>query len=83
MQDRILSYINDDLLMDQDARVGPEDELLLDNLLDSMDVVRLVTFIDVELGLEVPPEDITIDNFRTAGAIAGYLVQLKGDQGAA
>ena len=83
MQDRILSYINDDLLMDHDAHVGPEDELLLDNLLDSMDVVRLVTFIDVELGLEVPPEDITIDNFRTAGAIAGYLAQLKGDQGAA
>ena len=83
MQDRILNYINDDLLMDQDTRVGAEDELLLDNLLDSMDVVRLVTFIDVELGVEVPPEEITIENFRTAATIAGYLAQLKGDQGVA
>ena len=77
MQDQLLNYINDEILLEKGSSAGPEDELLLDNLLDSMDVVRLVTYIDMEMGIQVPPEQVTIENFRTVSTLAGYLSGLE------
>ncbi|MEO0422002.1 MAG: acyl carrier protein [Pseudomonadota bacterium] len=79
MRQQVIDFINDDLLADQDdVTIGGDDELLVDGYLDSLGVMRLVTFIDSELGLAVPPQDITIENFRSVDVLVAYLEARQG-----
>ena len=74
----IRDFILDDLLMGQhDGDLDADTNLLLTGLVDSLGVMRMMMFIDEELGVQVPPTDITIDNFRTIGTIADYLARQK------
>lgn len=55
------------------SAVGPDDDLLASGLLDSLGVMQLVWFIEREFGLEVPPEDVTIEHFQSISHIADYI----------
>ena len=50
-----------------------DDDLLSEDLLDSMGIMRLIGFIDETIGFAVPPEDVTIENFLTVNDISQYL----------
>lgn len=41
-------------------------------LIDSLNVVELVTFVEEEIGRPIPPADITLDNFDSIARIARY-----------
>ncbi|QIE47929.1 acyl carrier protein (plasmid) [Pseudohalocynthiibacter aestuariivivens] len=51
------------------------DELLLSGLLDSLSVMRLVAFLEMEFGITIPPEDITVTNLASVDAMAAYLAR--------
>ena len=72
---RILTqFISEELLEHRNGlELQGDDELLISGLIDSLGVMRLLTFIEEELDVEVPPEDVTIDNFRTISVISDYL----------
>ncbi|MDX1784495.1 phosphopantetheine-binding protein [Roseovarius sp. ZX-A-9] len=53
------------------------DELLLSGLLDSLSVMRLVAFLEMEFGITIPPEDITVTNLASIDAMAAYLAREK------
>ena len=77
-QELIRDFILEDLLLGQhDGDLDEETNLLLTGLVDSLGVMRMMMFIDDELDVQVPPADITIDNFRTIGTIANYLARQK------
>ncbi|MGQ0603040.1 MAG: acyl carrier protein [Anaerolineales bacterium] len=73
LKDVLRRYIRDDLLMGQNLVVNDDDDLLLSGLVDSLGVVRLVTFIETEFNTVVPPEDVVLENFQTLNAMAEYL----------
>ncbi len=74
LENLITTYINGALLEPEDAgAVDADTELLLDGFVDSISVVHLVNFVAEELGYEVPPEDVTIENFGTARLLSAYL----------
>ena len=67
-------YISDELLSGRVAEgVAEDDDLLGSGLLDSLSVMLLVFFIEQEFGIEVPPEDVTIENFQTVARLGAYL----------
>lgn len=59
------------------AGPGDDEDLLLSGLIDSLGVVRLIAFIEAEMGIRVPPEDVTIENFLTLQAMSDYLERAK------
>lgn len=70
----LTTFISDDLLQrGPDGPVGASDDLLFSGLLDSIAVMRLVGFIETDLGASIPPEDVTLENFASIDAIARYL----------
>ena len=72
--DKILSFINDEMLdSDSSDQVKADDDLLSDGLLDSISVMRLIAFIEEDLSIKIPPKDLTIDNFISVEAISNYL----------
>lgn len=75
MKERLIRYISEELLGQPEGAadgIAP-DEDLLGGRVDSLGIMSLVFFIEQELGIRVPPEDVTIENFRTVETIDAYL----------
>ena len=70
---QILEYIQDELLDDIDD-LAADDNLLADGMVDSLGMMRLTAFIEERFSIAVPPEDFTIENFRTVEVLERYLL---------
>ena len=55
------------------AELSPDDNLLEESLVDSLGIMRLISFIEKEFGCAIPSEDVVVENFVTVNAIIGYL----------
>ena len=65
-------YISQQLLDGYD-HLDVEENLLTTGMIDSHGIMRLVVYIEETFGLQVPPIDITLENFRTISLIADYI----------
>lgn len=71
-QEILKKFISEDLLNNR-QQVEADDDLLGEEIIDSMGVMRLVAFVEEAFACKVPQSDITITNFRTIKAIDVYL----------
>ena len=76
MKEKIRDYIRYNLL-ETDIELKFEDDLLNTGLVDSIGVVKLIAYIKEEFSLEVPPEEMVIENFVTIDAIDAFLSTLQ------
>ncbi len=53
--------------------IQDDTELLISGILDSLDVIRIASTIEQSLNVEVPPIDITIENFESISTIFDYM----------
>ena len=51
-------------------------ELIDDGILDSLDIVTIVTEIDSEFGVTIPAEEIIPENFNSADALMELITRL-------
>lgn len=70
---RIMDYVSAELLVDPELGLDEHEEILTTGRIDSMSVMRLVSFIKDEFSITIPNEDLVIDNFRSVDAIDAYL----------
>lgn len=74
VEGELLKFVASELLRDPPAvPLQAEDDLLGSGLVDSLGVVRIVTFLEKQYGVTVPPEDVRIEHFLTVRQIASYL----------
>lgn len=73
MKERLARYIATDILNESDRVIGDDEDLLASGLLDSLSVMSVIHFIEQDLGIDVPAEDVTIENFVSLRAIDAYL----------
>jgi acyl carrier protein len=52
------------------------EDLVDDGILDSLDIVTLVTEIDAEFGVTIPAEEIIPENFNSARALMELITRL-------
>lgn len=71
IEDRVLTFLQRELLH-AGVAVDRDTDLLSGELLDSMSVLRLTTFVGEAFQIDIQP-DYFIDNFRSVGAIAAYV----------
>ncbi|MEL6160322.1 MAG: acyl carrier protein [Cyanobacteria bacterium J06627_32] len=71
-QEILKQFVSEDLLNNR-QQVEVDDDLLGEEIIDSMGVMRLVAFVEERFACKVPQSDITIINFRTIKAIDDYL----------
>lgn len=69
--DELTRFVSEEIL--EGRAVSPEEDLLLTGLVDSIGIMSLVVHIETSLGIEVPPEDIIIENFASIRDIDRYL----------
>ena len=78
IQDKLIGFITAELLLDENYELGPDDELLLDGLIDSIGATRLVVFVETTWALSVAAQDVTVENFGSVDQIARYISDLNG-----
>ena len=59
-----------------DVDFETNDALIDDGVLDSLDIVSIISEISAELDLTVPPEEIVPENFNSAAALVELLERL-------
>lgn len=70
----VLQTVNSDIKND-------DTDLLAAGLLDSFDIVNLVSQLEETFGVEIDPADIVPENFRTISAIAGLMEHSASSEG--
>ena len=75
--DSIRSIIRDEILNDPDLKIEADQDLLLSEILNSLSVTLLITRLENSCNVEIPPEDVTLDNFGTLERIAAYVQTLR------
>jgi acyl carrier protein len=78
-QDRVRSFIIDELRFRGSAKDLKNDYPLLEKeVLDSMGIFQVVSFLESEFGIEVGDEDLVPDNFGTIDLIAALVESKQG-----
>lgn len=71
--DTMRQFVLNDILKTPDIELADGQDLLLSGLLDSISVIRLVSFIEESAAISVPPEDLLPENFSSLESIQRYL----------
>jgi acyl carrier protein len=72
--EKLNEYIVSQLLVEKGLdQIADDEDLLISGLIDSLGVVRLLTYLEQSLQVTIPPEDVTLENFQTIGNIVSYL----------
>lgn len=72
-EQKIHDFIAQELLNTAETTIGYDEDLLMTGLVDSLGVMRLVAFVAETSGKEVPPLDVTLENFGTINQISTYI----------
>lgn len=74
MEETIIQYIIEEFHSgDTNLEISPADDLLGSGLVESMSMMRLITFIEEKYEFKVSPQDMTIENFMTVAAMVDYV----------
>ena len=78
MKEKIKNYILSELLDNKsDMILATNDDILSNGMIDSIEVIQLITFIEDSFEIKIPPEDMIIENFITVDAIENYIINRK------
>jgi len=70
----IRQFLVEDVFYDQDLKnLGPEDSLMARGLLDSMSILKTVTFCEEQFGITIPDEEVLPEHFESVRAIAALV----------
>lgn len=74
MKKIIRDYILKELLSNEsDLKLSTNEDILSNGMIDSMGVMQLIAFIENSFEIQIPPEDMVIENFITIDAIENYI----------
>jgi acyl carrier protein len=77
IETRIFEFMQRELLSPE-MRVERDDELLSGEMLDSIGVLRLATFVQEEFRFKMQPAEFVIENFQSVAALAEYVCRAAG-----
>ena len=72
-RDKLLSYINSELLTDPTRQAVPDTPLFEDGWIDSLRILKLIAYVELMIGRNIPDDEIVMKNFQTATVIAEHF----------
>jgi acyl carrier protein len=75
----IRDFLIQDVLYDRDLRDLSLDENLIEKgLLDSLSILKVVTFCEEQFGVTIPDQDVVPDNLESVRAMAALVERARG-----
>ena len=71
----LLDFVKEELLRGRKADLSADDDLLSTGIIDSLGILRLVSFIEEQFGIQVPDQDVIYENFKSIKILVDYLKQ--------
>jgi acyl carrier protein len=78
IQDKLIKYLESQVLFDRETTTVEAGEPLFDGLLDSLDTLRLVVFIEEQFQVHVEDGEMSPDNFESVRRIAEFIRRKSG-----
>ena len=69
----IINFIKEDLLDDPDKELDLETSLFEERLLDSLNLITLITHLEKTYGIKITPAEVNIDNLDSVGKMLAFL----------
>ena len=73
MKQKILTYIQEEIINDVSLSLSTDNDLLNSGILDSISIMKLVAFLEMTFNIKIPNEDLLIENFVSIDAIIAFL----------
>jgi len=74
----IRQFLVEDVFYDKNlSGLGADDSLFAKGLLDSMSILKTVTFCEEQFGITIPDEEVLPDNFESVRAIAKLVDRVR------
>ena len=78
MKEEIIGFITDNLIYSSNLEtINADDNLLETGLIDSISLIKLVSFIEETYHFKVKPEDMVIEYFQSVNALVNYINTVK------
>lgn len=61
----------------QIANLRDDDNLFESGLVNSLFAVQLMTFLEKKFGIEIGPDDLDIENFKSVSAASAFVIRKK------
>lgn len=79
VETKIASYIAQNILFSRNGYPYPADASFLENgIVDSMNILELVMYVEESFGVKVGDSDIVPENFDSVSKMASYIVNKGG-----
>ena len=79
MQEELIEFIQDIVLEGKGARIDADTLLFKEELLDSMNILHLIGYVEHKLNRRLADEEIVMSNFRSVRAIADAFFDERDD----
>ena len=77
-QSKLKHFIVTELMHEEDDDLLDDEEPLLGSgIVDSLGIMRLVSYIEEEFGIEVSEEDLVPEHFQTVNRMAAFVERLQ------
>ena len=74
----IRTFLIEDVFYDRDLKnLGPDDSLLEQGLLDSLSILKTVTFCEEQFGIRIPDDQVLPDHFESVRSIAALVEKVR------
>ena len=73
VRDKLLCYINGELLADRNLRAEPDTPLFADGWIESLSILKLIAYLELMIGREIVDQEIVMKNFQTVNTIAEHF----------
>ena len=66
----LLAFVRADLLRGRDLEIDADTYLFDDGMVDSLGILRLIAFLEIEIGRPIADSEVVMEHFRTVRTIA-------------
>ena len=65
----LLTFVREELLKGRAAHVDPDTYLFDEGMVDSLGILRLIAFLELEIGRPIADNEVVMEHFRTIRVI--------------
>ena len=77
VEQKLKHFIAAELMYAEDDDLSSDEPLLGSGIVDSLGIMRLVSYIEEEFGVVVPEEELVPDHFQTVSRLAAFVQRLQ------
>lgn len=72
-EQKIIDFIIDELLEDEDEEITPQSSLFKDRILDSLNLLSLISFLENTYDVKIATSEVNFENLDTVANMEAFL----------